>query len=75
MRSAVLSGLAVTAFTQDNLRLGMVALGAKQGFPALPKLDYTLAEGDADVGERGLRWRSLGGWWRLMRLRNAWTSR
>lgn len=61
MRSAVLSGLAVTAFTQDNLRPGMVALGAKRGFPALPELDYTLAQGDVDLGERRPAVGELGG--------------
>lgn len=49
MRSAVLSGLAVTAFTQDNLRPGMAALGARDGFPPLPELDFTLAQADADL--------------------------
>jgi DNA-binding transcriptional LysR family regulator len=61
MRSAVLSGLAVTAFTQDNLRPGMVALRTKHGFPALPKLDYTLAQGDVDLEGRRPAVAELGG--------------
>lgn len=47
MRSVALSGLAVTAFTQDNLRPGMTTLGAEQGFPPLPELDFTLVHCDA----------------------------
>lgn len=48
MRSVVLSGLAVTAFSQDNLRPGMTTLGVKHGLPSLPELDYTLVLSDSE---------------------------
>jgi len=47
MRAAALSGLAVATFTSDHLRPGMVVLGEREGMPALPMLDFTLAYGES----------------------------
>jgi DNA-binding transcriptional LysR family regulator len=60
LRSAALSGLAVAIFTSDNLRPGMVALDQRDGLPALPMLDFTLAYSEAAEQERSLAVVELG---------------
>jgi DNA-binding transcriptional LysR family regulator len=52
LRQAALSGLAVATFSRDNLRPGMVVLDERDGLPALPMLDFTLAYGEGPQGER-----------------------
>jgi len=60
LRLAALSGLGVATFTRDNLRPGMVELGERDGLPALPLLDFTLAYGEGPAGERGPAVAELG---------------
>lgn len=60
LRTAALSGLAVATFTRDNLRPGMAALDERHGLPALPMLDFTLAYGEGDAGERSPAVAELG---------------
>ena len=60
LRLAALSGLGVATFTSDNLRPGMVALGERDGLPALPSLDFTLAYGEGPTGERSPAAAELG---------------
>ena len=52
LRAVALSGLAVATFTRDNLRPGMAVLDERDGLPALPMLDFTLAYGEGAAGER-----------------------
>lgn len=52
LRLAALSGLGVATFTRDNLRPGMVVLDERDGLPALPSLDFTLAYSEGANGER-----------------------
>jgi DNA-binding transcriptional LysR family regulator len=52
LRAVALSGLAVATFTHDNLRPGMAVLDERDGLPALPMLDFTLAYGEGAAGER-----------------------
>lgn len=52
LRAVALSGLAVTSFTRDHLRPGMVALDERDGMPPLPHLDFTLEYGEADEAAR-----------------------
>jgi len=60
LRLAALSGLGVATFTRDNLRPGMVELGERDGLPALPSLDFTLAYGEGPTGERSAAVAELG---------------
>ncbi|MDM0036073.1 LysR family transcriptional regulator [Variovorax sp. J22P271] len=60
LRSAALSGLGVAIFTSDNLRPGMVVLGEREGLPALPMLDFTLAYSDVHALERSFAVVELG---------------
>ena len=60
LRLAALSGLGVATFTRDNLRPGMVELGERDGLPALPSLDFTLAYGEGPAGERSPAVAELG---------------
>lgn len=52
LRTVALSGLAVTTFTRDNLRPGMVVLGEREGLPPLPALDFRLDHGDDEIATR-----------------------
>ncbi len=49
LRAAALAGLAVATFAKDQLRPGMVELGERDGMPALPMLDFTLAYGEGPL--------------------------
>lgn len=60
LRAVALSGLAVAAFTCDNLRPGMAVLGEREGLPPLPMLDFTLAYADSDPAERSPAVAELG---------------
>jgi DNA-binding transcriptional LysR family regulator len=60
LRLAALSGLGVATFTRDHLRPGMVELGERDGLPALPSLDFTLAYGEGPTGERSAAVAELG---------------
>lgn len=60
LRAVALSGLAVAPFTRDNLRPGMAVLGAREGLPPLPQLDFTLVYGDETVGQRSPAVSELG---------------
>ena len=52
VRTVALSGLGVATFTRDNLRPGIVVLDERDGLPALPMLDFTLAYGEGDAKDR-----------------------
>lgn len=60
LRNAALSGLGVAIFTCDNLRPGMVVLDERDGLPALPMLDFTLAYSEAAAQQRSLAVVELG---------------
>jgi DNA-binding transcriptional LysR family regulator len=42
IRAAVLSGLAITVLTRDDLEPGMTVVDGQYGLPSLPKADFTL---------------------------------
>lgn len=60
LRAVALSGLAVTSFTRDHLRPGMVELGERDGLPPLPSLDFTLDYGEEDASARSPAVSELG---------------
>ncbi|MDH0867000.1 LysR family transcriptional regulator [Mitsuaria sp. GD03876] len=60
LRAVALSGLAVTSFTRDHLRPGMVALGERDGLPPLPSLDFTLDYAEEEAGARSPAVSELG---------------